>query len=444
MNAIVFSGPSLTKDDIAPYHRFEFRPPVRQGELYAAARERPKAIGIIDGYFDGQPAVLHKEILWALTQGIAVFGAASMGALRAAELHTFGMRGIGRIFEAYRDGELTDDDEVALIHGPPEMGYVRLSEPMTNIRATLEKAVAEKVIDATTAARVSASVKARFYQQRTWSEVLASVGDPRQFDRLSAWLRTGKVDIKREDGRELLKQMDEFIRADVFQAPPNFHFEWTEIWHNAPWRTYAPSNEKKATPDEEAILDDLRLRGNYPQLRRDALLRLLAGREHDAAPDRQAIKRAADDFRLPRRLMQQANVTAWAQQNGTNLAGFERLVENNARIETLARLHDAELRQGILDRLRELDLYTVHQEGAMGRQRRPELPSAPIPRALLAAWYFEKQLGLDVPADLAEYAASIGLSSVDRFFELLAGEYAFLIKHTWSQHAGEADENSLA
>ena len=39
-----------------------------------------------------------------MSEGVPVFGAASMGALRAAELHEFGMRGIGRIFEAFRDG----------------------------------------------------------------------------------------------------------------------------------------------------------------------------------------------------------------------------------------------------------------------------------------------------------------------------------------------------
>ena len=53
-----------------------------------------------------------------MSQGIHVFGSASMGALRA-ELCPFGMVGVGRIFEAYRDGELEDDDEVAVIHGPP-------------------------------------------------------------------------------------------------------------------------------------------------------------------------------------------------------------------------------------------------------------------------------------------------------------------------------------
>jgi hypothetical protein len=222
VSAVIFCGPTLSVQDIAPYEGFEFRPPVRQGELYAAACGSPRAIGVIDGYFDGQPAVLHKEILWALTRGIAVFGASSMGALRAAELHTFGMRGVGRIFEAFRDGELTDDDEVALIHGPPETGYIRLSEPMVNIRATLEKAVAERLIDQATGARLSASAKARFYQQRNWPDLLADIRDPMEAEKLSAWLRTGKADRKREDGLELLKEMDASSAAAPGRSSPIF------------------------------------------------------------------------------------------------------------------------------------------------------------------------------------------------------------------------------
>ena len=102
---------------------------MRQGELYVAAHAKPAAIGMVDGYFDGVPAVWHKEVLWALQAGIAVFGASSMGALRAAELHSFGMRGIGRIFEDYRDGRLTDDDEVALLHGPAEADTSNSASP---------------------------------------------------------------------------------------------------------------------------------------------------------------------------------------------------------------------------------------------------------------------------------------------------------------------------
>ncbi|UUZ56476.1 TfuA domain-containing protein [Massilia sp. H-1] len=83
----------------------------------------------------------HKEILHALALGIRVYGGSSMGALRAAELHPFGMRGVGRIFGDFASGVLEDDDEVALIHGPADTAYACQSEAMANIRCALEEAV---------------------------------------------------------------------------------------------------------------------------------------------------------------------------------------------------------------------------------------------------------------------------------------------------------------
>ena len=71
-----------------------YLPPAEQGSVVRAVRAyQPRAIVLIDGSFGKVPAVRHKEILWALAKGIPVFGRASMGALRAAELAGFGMQG---------------------------------------------------------------------------------------------------------------------------------------------------------------------------------------------------------------------------------------------------------------------------------------------------------------------------------------------------------------
>ena len=101
----------------------------------------PAVIGIIDGYFEHVPSVAHKEVLWAMSRGIHVFGAASLGALRAAELLPFGMEGVGEIHAAYARGDLTDDDEVAVAHGLAAEGYRPVSEAMVNIRETLRRVV---------------------------------------------------------------------------------------------------------------------------------------------------------------------------------------------------------------------------------------------------------------------------------------------------------------
>jgi hypothetical protein len=79
--------------------------------------ENPKQIVLIDGVFHQSLAVWHKEIVYALLAGVVCIGAASMGALRAAELHRYGMIGVGKIFEMYRDGE-EDDSLVAMTFDP--------------------------------------------------------------------------------------------------------------------------------------------------------------------------------------------------------------------------------------------------------------------------------------------------------------------------------------
>lgn len=140
MNIFVFLGPTLPVAEARRILDATYLPPVSMGDVYALMKRQPKVIAIIDGLFQRVPAVWHKEILFALSRGVRVFGSSSMGALRAAELHTFGMEGAGQVFEAYRDGLYEDDDEVAVIHSPEEFGYRQLSEAMVNLRAGLRRA----------------------------------------------------------------------------------------------------------------------------------------------------------------------------------------------------------------------------------------------------------------------------------------------------------------
>src|SRR6266849_6410641 len=140
VSVYVFTGPTISLGEARGELDAVYLPPAAEGDVYRVTLQRPQAIGIIDGYFQSTPTVRHKEILWAMSRGIHVFGSASIGDLRAAELVAFGMEGVGTIFEFYRDGILSDDDEVAIVHGPPESGFLAGSEAMVNIRQTLRKA----------------------------------------------------------------------------------------------------------------------------------------------------------------------------------------------------------------------------------------------------------------------------------------------------------------
>ncbi|MBW4707379.1 tfuA protein [Roseobacter sp. YSTF-M11] len=236
---IVFAGPSIAGIDPALTDGFDLRPPAQQGDVFLAALDQPLVIGIIDGYFEGVPSVWHKEILWALSRGIAVCGASSMGALRAAELDSFGMRGTGEIYAAYRDGVLEDDDEVALLHGPAELGYPGLSLAMVNVRATVDAARTDGIVTSRQAGLLKDVAKSQFYKSRTWHSILAEINIqdlPKDANTaLRSWLGENEVDQKKLDAADLLTQLSDgaFSSSSV-----DFHFEETDLWITAThtWR----------------------------------------------------------------------------------------------------------------------------------------------------------------------------------------------------------------
>ena len=219
MNVYIFTGPTLPPDEARSYLDAVFLPPVSQGDVYRAALKRPDAIGIIDGYFERVPSVWHKEILWAMKQGIHMFGSASMGALRAVELEAFGMEGVGAIYEWFRGGELEDDDEVAVRHGPVETGYRVASEAMVNIRSTLKKAHASGVIGEATQAALLRIAKDLFYPERCYPEVLRQArlqGLPaEELSAFEQWLPAGQIDQKREDALAMLALMRERLSRRI-------------------------------------------------------------------------------------------------------------------------------------------------------------------------------------------------------------------------------------
>ncbi|NVO58349.1 hypothetical protein HW561_21415 [Rhodobacteraceae bacterium B1Z28] len=132
---LVFLGPSLSLQEAVALHpEAVFRPPIRFGDLYAILASPPARVLIIDGYFHAHTPIWQREILSALDAGVEIFGASSMGALRALELAPYGMVGLGEVFRQFESGGIEGDDEVALSHGPAEMGYIELSVPLVDLR----------------------------------------------------------------------------------------------------------------------------------------------------------------------------------------------------------------------------------------------------------------------------------------------------------------------
>lgn len=169
----VFVGPTLARSEpelTAPGVRV--RPPVRHGDLFADTLRDGDTAVIIDGVYHQAPTLRHKEILAAMGRGVQVIGAASIGALRAAELAPFGMRGVGRIYTAFTAGEIDGDDEVAVGQNPDGAGNA-LTWPVVNLRHVLQLARSGGVLDDERAAVLLAALRAVYYPQRTLAAIRA-------------------------------------------------------------------------------------------------------------------------------------------------------------------------------------------------------------------------------------------------------------------------------
>lgn len=207
MTIAVFVGPTLPAAEVrARLPGARVLPPVAVGDVLVLARRRGVAqLAIIDGAFEHMAAVWHKEILLAIERGIAVWGAASMGALRAAELSPLGMRGVGAIYRDFAAGRLVADDEVAVAHLPAEYGYRATSEALVNLRHGIATA---PMLGARTRAALIELARARFYRERSWEALIGDArgaGLPRrQIDGLAAW---PKPDRKAADARLLLRRL---------------------------------------------------------------------------------------------------------------------------------------------------------------------------------------------------------------------------------------------
>lgn len=200
MSIAAFAGPSLTARDRSTFPAIRWMPPAEAGDLLRLSPGDHETICLIDGYFDHRPAVRHKEILLLLSRGVRIIGASSIGALRAAEMASFGMVGVGAIYRGYANGRINGDDEVALVHGPAERDWRPMSVPLVDARATLCRAVRTRVLSPVEARALWVAARAIHYADRSWSALLAGDALPASARAgFAAWLKEGAVGQKRLD-----------------------------------------------------------------------------------------------------------------------------------------------------------------------------------------------------------------------------------------------------
>ncbi|MFC8676841.1 TfuA-like protein [Streptomyces griseorubiginosus] len=225
----VFVGPTLHRSEpILATPNVQVCPPVQHGDLFSESIGDGDTVVIIDGVYHQAPALRHKEILAAMGRGVRVIGAASIGAMRAAELAGFGMIGIGSIYTAYVNGRIDGDDEVAVGQSPEGEA---LTWPVVNLRRALELASQAGVLENDRAVVLLEELRSVYYPQRTTAAVRA-VCRQQGGHVFAEWLAEQRArdqhfaDLKRADALAALH------RALVDQAPSAVCAS-PEIWESA-------------------------------------------------------------------------------------------------------------------------------------------------------------------------------------------------------------------
>jgi hypothetical protein len=436
MKPVVFLGPSVPLAVARDIVDADFRPPAQMGDVYAAAQAGPPTIAVIDGYFENRPAVWHKEFLFAIAQGIRAIGGGSMGALRAAELHAFGMTGVGRIFEAYASGALEDDDEVAVVHASAEGGYRAVSVAMANIRFGLEAAAVAGAISETTRRALEDAAKNVFYPERSWDfvdESAASLGIAEsERAALRDFLARERPDQKRDDALAVLAAVRDAAGTSP-PAPASFTFEPSFFWDHlcSMWQRVGAAGSAQSPVVAEQVRNHVRLADSERDgTRRLGLLLVLAAesaRRNDVRPPE--ARRAVDRFRRSRGLLSGETLRAWLAAQHVDEKELVELAQLEAQLAALERRFADRIDAVLPVALKLQNRYgdVVERVGAKWRALQsmgitaPTLEDAGVSFDDLMTWYRERYG--PIHTDVETHAAELGFAWPRPFLDELIAEY---------------------
>ena len=191
-DAVVFAGGS-----VEPYHvkNVVWTTPAEQGDFLAAIFEGFDHLLLVDGYFRSRFPVTTFEVMTAMEQGVRTYGAASMGALRAAELAAYGMTGVGYVFDLLSRSDIKPYHVVAQTYLENNRS---LTPALVQLRFFIDCAVEQGVISSVQAEACIEGLEQQHFMDLSFKWLFA------QHPQLEAFYQAGTYDVKQEDARLLI------------------------------------------------------------------------------------------------------------------------------------------------------------------------------------------------------------------------------------------------
>jgi hypothetical protein len=413
---VVFLGPSLPIEkakEILP--DAIYLPPCKQSDLLSVATiDQPNVIILIDGVFGQSLSVWHKEILFALSKGIHVIGCSSMGAIRAAECHEFGMQGFGKIFWWYKNGNFEDDDVVAVTHSHEG---VPTSLPMVNVAETLVALLAENEIECDDFEQVHDAFRKAYFPDRTLKLV-------------PKWMRSkfqrNYVDVKGEDAEFTLRHVRDNLSKYESPFVPDFKMRECHLFNAQYERDRRVRRNDGEVPLAE-IDGFLALQSDqFERINWDANNRLAArvlSEVLNLEPSAEEWRDEASRFCAVHGIRCDDDFSAWLNRNDLSGSEFNQLMLENAKIRKLHKaLHVSKVAcrntKTVLDHLRITGEYpsvadeAASQEMAVNRVA-PDFMHCPISREPIESILEDhcQDMGVGVPCDLNTWLRESGFQN---------------------------------
>lgn len=179
-----------------------YLPPAARGDVERAA-ETFDAVLLIDGVFHHDLAPSPKEVYRAARR-VPLYGAASMGALRAVECRAYGALPLGAIARWYASGTIDGDDEVAVSMDPQTCAA--LSVPSVNVRYVAWLACRRGILDREEAHDwIHAARTTIYYAERSWPGAIACA--PLRARAALLYIARRQGDLKQWDAQFALRRV---------------------------------------------------------------------------------------------------------------------------------------------------------------------------------------------------------------------------------------------
>lgn len=210
---IVYLGPTLSREKAIKILDADYRDPAKKGDflMLSQGSDEKKYVGFVDGVFlhDYPPSPIEVYHL-ATRKNIELIGASSLGALRAVELEKFGMKGIGKIFQLYKNGIINADDEVAVTF--VRENNILQSEAMIDIRFNLFLAYKKGIITNQTKKRIAKIAKNIYFPFRNYEDIIKLTQQQfpsiyNELESFRSYILKNRDSLKARDAIKLLKYL---------------------------------------------------------------------------------------------------------------------------------------------------------------------------------------------------------------------------------------------